>query len=406
MRIPVVIVLGSSKYISDYASYLKADDPEARLLVIDKYKVPKTLLPENAIYFASSLKNTLSKIVSYSIKNKLTVKGVVNRTDYFEVLHGQLCETFNVPGPTASSVQDLADKTRMHELMIQSELSFFRPRTIITTLNEVSTYFDQLQFPIVLKTHLGAKSRGVVTLKNAKGFEVAKEILLKYIENPDKDLVLIEQYLYGKQVAPVMYVDKIGKVRVLALVDVITAREVKQNHMQLIYRTTPSRHSENIRQKITFVMQTLVDASGLKSTLLHPEFFVIGKHIFLIEVNVRMGGFRDVIMRNAYNIDMNKLSWELALDMRISDNIKESSSCTACEVWESESGKVEKFSIPKSKYIISETHYIKPGDKYIAPPNAQKPFALFYVKSPDDSLSVAKNLRKKTIIKFKNKPSV
>jgi biotin carboxylase len=401
MRTPIVIVLGSSTYIHNYSKFLEDFNLNAKLLVIGKTKNPSVNLPENAIYLRISLKNSLSKIVSYCIKNNFSVKGVINRVDYFEVLHGQLAETFNVIGPTASAVQDLSDKVRMHELMLQSDLSFYRPRTIITTLNDAPTYFDQLQFPIVLKTHVGAKSRGVVSLKKPTDFEFAKEMMIENMNDPEKDLILIEQFLYGKQVAPVMYVNKKGKVRVLALVDIVTAREEKQNHMQLIYRTTPSRHSERIRQKITYVMQTLANASGLKSVLLHPEFFVTGKHIFLIEVNVRMGGFREAMMLNAYNIDMNQLSWELAMDLNISDQMKKSDSCTACEVWEPNSGKIKKLSIPKSKYISSEKYHLKVGDKYIAPPQKQIPLATFFISAPDDSLIIAKKIRKKTVVELR-----
>jgi biotin carboxylase len=400
MNTPIVILIGSAIYSHTYAQFLKEQDENAKLLVIDKQKEPRVALPDNAIYLKVPVRNTLSKVVSYCIKNKLNVTAVINRLDFFEILHGQLAETFNVPGPTAFGVRSLADKAQMHEIMMQHDLSFYRPRTIVSTLDEVPQHFDQLQFPVVLKTHTGAKSRGVVPIKSKADFEGAKKILFKALKDPKNDAILIEQYLYGEQVSPVMYVDNKGKVRILALVDIVTAREVKQKHMQLMYRTTPSKHSERVRQKIAFVMQTLVNATGLKSVLLHPEFFVINKHVFLIEVNVRMGGFRETMMKLAYDIDMNKLSWDLAFDNPISDEVKSSFSCTACEVWEDTSGKIKKFAIPDSKYITEKKLYMKAGDTYIAPPKKQNPLALFYVKTPDDSLSVTKKIRKKTTIEF------
>lgn len=401
MRNSVVIILGSGEYTSDYANYCAELSPSTQLLVVDKYKQTIAPIPAGAIYLQVSTKIPLAKIVSYCLQNNLTVKAVINRADYLEVLHGQLVDTFNIPGPSASAIESLSDKAKMHTTVMQADLSFFRPRTILTTLNEAENYLQQLQFPIVLKTHTGAKSRGVVMLKTPENYPEARQILEKIIKDPDNEQILIEQFLYGKQVAPVMYVDSQGKVHILALADIVQAHETKQNHLQLVFRTTPSAHPEAIRQKITYVMQALVDKTGLKSTMIHPDFFVIGKHVYLIEVNVRIAGFRTKMMQYSYNVNMNQMSWELALGLPVSDMIRAHSSCTMCEVWEDKSGVVDQIAFPKSKHMIESKIFIKPGERYVAPPKAQKPLAQFYVKSQDDSLTIAKNLRKKTLIKFR-----
>lgn len=401
MRTPIVIILGSGEYTHDYSVFCRELKPATQLLVVDKYKQTIAQLPEQATYLQVSLKNPLAKIVNHCLQHHLSVAAVINRADYFELLHGQLVDTFNVPGPAADAIDQLSDKAKMHATMLKAELTFFRPQTIITTLNQIRTYFDQLQFPIVLKSHSGAKSRGVVILKSPAEIEEAKQILTKIIKNPDTEPVLIEQFLYGKQVAPVMYVDAQGKVRILAMADIVQARETKQQHMQLVYRTTPSTHPDTVRQKITFLMQALADQTGLKSTMIHPDFFVIGKHIFLIEINVRIAGFRTKMMQYAYDINLNQLSWELALGWHVSDNIKCHYSCTMCEVWEDQSGVIEEITLPKSKHLADSRIFLQPGDKYIAPPQAQQPLAQFYVKSLDDSLTIAKTIRKKTVVKYK-----
>lgn len=397
----IVIILGSGEYTLDYAEFCRQLEPPTKILVVDKYKAPLSALPENAQYLAITSKNPLAKIVSFCLQNRVSVKAVINRVDYLELLHGQLVDTFNVPGPSAQAIDHLSDKAKMHSTVVQADLSFFRPRTIITTLNEAKSYLQQLQFPLVLKAHTGAKSRGVVMLKSPEDFFEARQILEKIIKDHDHEQILIEQFLYGKQVAPVMYVDSQGKVHILALADIVQAYETKQNHLQLIYRTTPSAHPEAIRQKITYVMQTLVDKTGLKSTMIHPDFFVIGKHVYLIEVNVRIAGFRTKMMQYAYNVNLNQMSWELALGLNVSDMIRAHSSCTMCEVWEEKSGIISSIKLPKSKHLVESKIIVQPGEKYVAPPKAQKPLAQFFVKSQDESLSIAKSLRKKTLITYR-----
>lgn len=397
MKNDVVILLGSGSYVKDYSRYLKKKDKHALLLVFDTPEKPKHLLSQNTKYF--QLKNNnqcLSNIVELCTKNSFHVVGILNRIDSFEILHGQLCEYFGVPGPNKISVKKLANKAIMHSLMIKNDLQFYRPRTIITTLVESEKSLKQLQFPVVMKITQGVKSKGVVAIKNEVAFYKYKDLFVQSGIATQKSTILFEQMIFGEQVTPVMYVNSEGKVIILSLVDVITAREVKQDHMQLVYRTTPSMQNEAIRQKIAFVMQKLVTKVKLKSVMLHPEFFVVGKNIYLIEVNVRIGGFRYKLTKDAYNIDLNRISWDIAMDdVQISDQIKSDKRCTACEVWEDTSGIITKMKIPKSSYISYLKINKKIGDTYIAPPQEQVPIAKFYVTSKENSLKIAKEIRKK-----------
>ena len=88
----------------------------------------------------------------------------------------------------------------------------------------------------------------------------------------------------------------------------------------------------------------------LKETFLDPEFFVDKDSVYLIEVNVRMGGFRHDLALPAFQIDLNKMVAELALGQEIDDELKVIGSASACEIWETRSGVIKKLRMPKSKY--------------------------------------------------------
>lgn len=402
MKIKTVIVLGSASYCVDYGNYLKKTNSQAMLLIVGKSKISENKTIKNATYLQlKKTKNNLGEITAYCEINNLEVIAVLNRLDSLELLHGALCDHYQVVGPSRKAIKKLANKALMHEQMVVCDLSFYRPQTIITLLENAQNYLGEIQFPVIMKASLGAKSRGVITLTNRKDFFYFMDLFVTEGVFKKGSKVLFEQMIYGKQVSPVMYVNSRGKVVILSLVDVVTAREVKQNHMQLIYRTTPSRHPESIRQKISYVMQKLVSKAKLKSVMLHPEFFVVGKNIYLIEVNVRIGGFRYTLMKEAYNIDLNKISWDLAFnDLQIADNIDNDMSCTACEVWEENSGVISKISIPRSSNYKSFFQGKFVGDVYRAPPEQNKPIANFYVTSKEDSLKIAKDVRKKITVEF------
>lgn len=395
-----VIILGSHTYIKKFSEYLKTDYKNGMLLIADVTQTSKTILPEFSQYLQITPNTGFEELSNYCKKNHLLVKAVINMCDYFETLHGQLTDYFSVTGPTKAAVESLSNKVNMHKTMVESGLDFFRPKTILTNFSQIEFSLSSVQFPIVVKTSEGAKSRGVFLIKSIDEFKAAKPRIKELVREKGSNSLLIEEFIYGSQVTPVMYVNSQGKVTILALVDVVTGRELNQDHMQLVYRSTPSNKKDFVRQKIMYVMQKIVNAAKLKSVLLHPEFFVVKDKVYLIEVNVRVGGFRSKIMKSAYNIDLDLLIWQVANNITPKDEVAEVKSCTVCEVWEQSSGIIKSVLVPKSKNIDYLKQRIEVGEKYVAPPLEHKPILYFVVTSDSDSLKVAKSIRSKIKVTF------
>jgi biotin carboxylase len=336
------------------------------------------------------------------------VVGVINRKDYYESLHGQLVDHFQVPGPSFHAVDQVSNKANLHNLMEELNLQLFRPRTITCQLSEVSTLLKSVQFPVIIKPFAGAHSRGVHKLESKSDFDEAysylyehfkKEKAVDQLDSEDKT-VLIEEYLSGKMVVPICYVDKKHKVHFISLLKVVTARDIGQDHYQLIFRTTPSNSPEPVQQKMKFILQKIARATQLKETFLDPEFFVHKGHVYLIEVNVRMGGFRQELAKPAFDIDLEKMITQLALKQEVDDQFNAIGSATACEIWEPESGIIKKLTLPKSKHITYSKLNFVPGEYYEAPPAGNKPLGSFYITSSEKSLSIAKKIRNKMVIEF------
>lgn len=361
-----------------------------------------------ANYLAISKGNEFKTIVDFC-KDKEVI-GVINRRDYYEKLHGELVDYYGVAGPSYYAVDQVSNKANLHYLMEELNLQLFRPRTIVCQLSEVESLLKSVQFPVIVKPFAGAHSKGIHKLETPSDFDVAHRNLYDHFKNDyainqlDKEdrTVLIEEFLQGKMVAPICYVDSKYKVHFISLLKIVRAADIGQDHYQLIFRTTPSNARESIQQKMRFVLQKIARASKLKETFLDPEFFVHKDNVYLVEINVRMGGFRQELAKPAFDIDLEKMITQLALRQEVEDQFNIVGSATACEIWEPNSGVIKKLKLPKSKHITWSKLYFEVGDYYEAPPKGNKPLGSFYISAPEKSLSLARSIRNKMIIEFED----
>lgn len=358
--------------------------------------------PHKKVNFILERGQELKQIKEFT-KDKEVI-AVVNNVDATEILHGKLVDYFKVPGPSYRAVRLFKDKVRLHRKIIKHNLAFYRPITLVSNLDDLKEDLRQVQFPVVIKPFAGAKSRGVFRLdKMADLAEVypllerhfASEKSMAIRESKMKKL-LVEQYVKGKVVTVEGYVDSEGKLHPVFFTDVVTAQDLKLPHMQHVYRTTPSDKNEHVRKRIEFLLRRLVKISKLKSTFIHPEFFVVGKRVYLIELNVRIGGYRSQLANYAYGLSLEKLAFKLALGEKIKYEFKYIKSATVCEVWEEEDKKVKEIIWPKrNKYLVRFSNRYSDGELYQAPPIGNRALATFYTLSEEDSIKEAKKIRKK-----------
>jgi len=398
------IIFGKGNYVSRNLELIRANGYIP--LIIDYQSNP---LADQSFFCLVKPGQEINQIEQFLKKHKGKVSLIINRIDPFVELHSLLVDHFQVPGPSYQATKIFREKSLLHQIMVDHELDFFRPRTLIINLNEIDDYAKMIQFPVVIKPFLGAHSKGVILVSNRDELNEAKQILKVHFDSSkavkfhadSSDKILIEEYLDGKMIVPICYLDHKGKLHTLTYFDVIRTRDLGSDNMQLVYRTTPSKYPNYITQKIEYILQKLARIAGLKSTFLDPEFMIVGKKVYLIEINVRAGGFRYESMKYGFGLNIDQMSIFLALNQEFDDDFQFIKHCTACEIWEEKSGKVVKFILPKSKYLVEQEIAIKVGDEYLAPPHGNKSFGKFYVVSEkEDSLRIAKNIRKQIKIEF------
>lgn len=358
----------------------------------------------DALYFSPD-EDYINKINEVVGDGKIV--GVVNRFDSYILLYGKLVDEYSLHGSSYESVLISRDKTLFHEKMIEMGLDQFRPNSTIMTLREFEGNYERA-FPYVVKPSMGAKSRGVFVVRSRDDYVRARGYLKdhykksKYYRGYEAEArVIIEEYIdRGKQMTITCYVDDGSELIDMQFVDVLTGKDVGQDHQQLVYRSTPSIIDSAAMTKAKSVISEFAKGSGLKSVFLHPEFMVVDDRIFLIEVNVRVGGFRSELYRYTTNEDIDEMVIKLALGEKIANpSYAGEIGCCAVEVWEEKSGELIKFEI--NDEVEGFKQYIEVGDDYVAPPLAQIPISRFYVTGQGEQLSKAKRIRDNIEIEIK-----
>lgn len=396
------LALGVGKKVDRNIYLLKELHPELEIIQAS-YGKRSSLIDEDK-HIVLQTDQEIDNLCDFIRNDRLEM--VVNRSDAYIPLHGLIVDNFEVSGPSSDAVSYFRYKSNMHQLMLESGLSQYRPRAEIVEFEKVDELLKSFDYPVVVKPYVGSKSKGVFVLHNPQDWQNAKLRLIKHFESStisrmvDVPTVLVEEFVDGRMIAPVCYVDHQGKLHTLVILDVVRGKDIGQNNMQLVFRTTQSTLTDFQKQQVHWLLQELVSLSGLRSTFLDPELFVTKDRISLIEINVRLGGLRAPLLKGAFGIDLNKLVVQLASGMSINPAFQKNETCTAVELWEDQSGMISGFQMPDIRGLIEYGQNYYEGDVYIAPPYSNTPLAQFYVPDPLDSLKRASQVRREFSIKI------
>lgn len=395
-----VLVLGKGPAARETLKILEKHFPEVTPLVCGYKSTGKSVGIE------LTLGTEIEQLRAFT--KDFTVVGVINRFDSYIQLWGQIVDSFTLPGSSHKAVSIFRSKAETHTLMHRLGLERFRPKTEICEFKDLEKKATNRKFPYVIKPAVGAKSRGVFIIEKPEDFAIAQKYLKKHFKSVyfkrtgiTEKIVLIEDFMDGIQVTPTCFIDENGEYHNLGFVDVLNGRNLGESHQQLLYRTTPSLQSKEIKSTIDAIVTKLAKASGLRSTFLHPDFMVENGIPKLMEINVRIGGFRVEMMKYAANVNLAKMAVDLALGLPVDPSITLKNGCTFVEVWETQSGVVEQIVPPKDSHIKKMRLMVDLGESYIAPPQANLPLAQYFVLADKEKcFFLAKNLREKFQIFF------
>lgn len=185
-----------------------------------------------------------------------------------------------LPGITYDTAVKATDKGEMIKTLKDNNVS--TPWYFI--VNEVDE-LDKLEisYPCILKPVDNSGSRGVVLAKN--NLEL-KELFLYSKNHSRNGLVIIEEYMQGKEVSVEILVYD-GIVNILAITDKLTTGQpyfVEMGHSQ------PSQLDEWKIKEIEDLAKKAVKAIGINCGPAHVEIMVTKGGAKIIELGARMGG--------------------------------------------------------------------------------------------------------------------
>ncbi|MGH9319451.1 MAG: ATP-grasp domain-containing protein [Vicinamibacteria bacterium] len=182
---------------------------------------------------------------------------------------------------------------------------------------------ESLDYPVVLKPVFLSGSRGVVRCGSREEFRRRYEWLRGFLSSremrnhggPDAELVLIERYVEGREVALEGLLTE-GRLRTLALFDKPDPLE-GPFFEETIY-VTPSRLPQEVREEIARVASRAAEAIGLRHGPVHAELRLPDSGPVVLEVAGRsIGGLCSRTLRFGLGISLEELILRHALGREV-----------------------------------------------------------------------------------------
>lgn len=180
------------------------------------------------------------------------------------------------------------------------------------------------KFPCVLKPLRLTASQGVIRANDPDEFRAAVARIVKLLASaevqvtrePDLDRILVESYVSGGELALEGLLVG-GKLRVLALFDKPDPLEGPY-FIETIY-TTPSRHKEDVQNKIIQTTMDAIKALGLTAGPVHAEMRINDQGVWMLEIAARsIGGLCSRALRFGDGISLEELILRHAIGEDIS----------------------------------------------------------------------------------------
>lgn len=274
------------------------------------------------------IKNTLEKIG----KNLIAV---VNRNErmipYYQRITPYLPKNLLVP--SASALMRSTEKTAMRKAFWKYDKTITPKFEILTEISdeEIVRINKRLEFPVIVKPSGLAQA---VLVQAAHYPAELKEILLKmekymkksYAEMKGRGVpsILIEEIIDGDQYSVEAFVDDIGNVVFCPFIKYTTSGQKGFDDFFSYEQTTPATISKESAQLAKEVSIKGLNALGLRNSIAHIELIRKEGDWKIVEIGPRMGGFRSMMYRKSFgiNLDIQDINIHLSKKINIPRNKK------------------------------------------------------------------------------------
>lgn len=214
--------------------------------------------------------------------------------------------------PTIESLYDsshkklMRDKLKMHDETLTPKYLYMDDDDIESVSREVQSF----TYPVIVKPSGLSKSLLVSVCYTDEELRETLKLTLDKINGiyesshyPGNPSLLIEEMIHGDMYSLDAYVLPDGEVYCLPLIRILTAHAVGLKGFYGYDQSTVVSLSHEDRQAAEVTAIKSIRALNLKATTVHIELFHTPKGWKIIELGARIGGYRGMLYKHAYNID-------------------------------------------------------------------------------------------------------
>lgn len=291
-------------------------------LLLDKNATTK-----NGLYFDDIIPLDFSMLsnLARQIPHDLPASGLICTYENYIAAKAVIAEYLKLPSTSLASALASTDKFLMRQAFSRISPSISPKYALVNSLQEARGAGKKLGYPLILKPTNLVKSLLVLKCQDEasllQNFVYAKgriaDLYAKYGVYGREPQIIVEEFMPGKLCSVAAFVDHRGKVNFCAgIATLTTAQEIGVDDNYLYARALPAKLSENLTQKIFAAAEKGIKALGMKSTPAHVELIYNKGSVKIIEIGARIGGYRPLMYRQSYGLDLLKAEINLAMGTR------------------------------------------------------------------------------------------
>lgn len=247
--------------------------------------------------------------------------GVVSMYENYVLPASWIAEDLELPGLPVEAAEACTDKQKMRELFAQVPNNISPDFSEVHSLEDVLTFADRHDYPLILKPANLAKSL-LVTKSNdrdelidnyQRSTESIDKIYQKYAPHR-RPKILIEEFMTGSIHSVDAFVDSNGEPHILEqIVDYQTGYDIGYDDNFHYSRLLPSQLSPDNQEKLRQVAAEGTRALGMRNSPAHIEVIMTSSGPKIVEIGARNGGYRERMHGLANGIDILGTALDLAI---------------------------------------------------------------------------------------------
>lgn len=292
-----------------------------------------------------------SKIID-QIKNlKVYPDAIITAYDKYIIAKSIIGKYFEKKVPSIESAELATDKGKQRAKFYSYDKSITPAFREIKSEDDIESFIKEYGSPVIIKpTNLSksllvSKCDGIdQALKAWKdGKKRIDEILEQTLTVNNNSRFIIEEFLVGSKHSIEVFMDSDNEVHIAGIVDVLSANEVGFDDNFEYVRTLPSKLKKDQQKEVEAVAVKAMKALDLTNSPGHVEIMYTKSGPKVIEVNARVGGYRDRMFRNSYGISLLENELRLSLGKKLKLKKKKSYYTAVFEIFPKEQGTFKKF---------------------------------------------------------------